>query len=80
MTHDWKKMIPMCFCYGERTFIGHPSEEETAFELLAQLRVRSIGWSTFVTEVRRQLKRMPKLDVDAEVELVRKRFKPWLYD
>lgn len=45
-TH-WKNLIPQCFCHGERGFVGHPSEEEAAFELLSQLRAKQVGWSTF---------------------------------
>ncbi len=80
MKNDWKKLIPQCFCYGERGFVGHPSEEETAFELLAQLRARSIGLATFIAEVGRQLKDMPKLDAATEMRTVRARFEPWLLD
>lgn len=80
MKSDWKKLIPQCFCYGQREFVGHPSDEETAFELLALLRAKGIGWPTFVCELRRQLKHMPKLSVEAEVQRVRERFQIWMLD
>lgn len=78
-TH-WKNLIPQCFCHGEREFVGHPSEEEAAFELLSQLRAKQVGWSTFERELRLQLAAWPKLDSHKEVARVRERFGPWLLD
>lgn len=76
----WTKLIGQCFGLEDREFAGHPSDEETAFELLAELRARYVGWSEFERELRRQLDRMPKLDTDREVRRVRGFFRPWLLD
>jgi hypothetical protein len=63
-----------------REFAGHPSDEETAFQLLAELRARHVGWSEFERELRRQLDRMPKLDTAREVRRVRGFYRPWMLD
>jgi hypothetical protein len=80
MADKWAKLIPGCFCDGERGFLDHPSEEETAFELLSHLRARFIGWPTLRAEVLRQLRGMPLLNAAVEIEKVRLRFQPWLLD
>lgn len=80
MKQDWIELIAECFCFGERSFAQHPSDEETAFELLTQLRERHIGWSTVSLELERQLKQMPKLEIEAELERVCLYFRAWLLD
>ena len=77
---DWKSMIHWCFGLEDRPLAQPPSAEENAFELLAELRARAIGWRTFERELRRQLDRMPKLDTEAEVRRVRGYFRIWLLD
>lgn len=73
-------MISQCFGLEDRRFAGHPSDEETAFELLAELRKRHIGWATFEKELRAQLANMPKLKTDEEVERVAIFFRVWMLD
>jgi len=76
----WTTLIGQCFGLEDRQFAGHPSDEETAFELLGELRGRHVGWSEFECELRRRLDLMPKLDTDREVQRVRGFFRPWLLD
>lgn len=76
----WTKLIGQCFGLDDRQFAGHPSDEESALELLVELRARHVGWSKFERELRRQLERMPKLETDREVRRVRSFFRPWLLD
>lgn len=80
MKPEWNDLIAECFCYGERPFAEHPSDEESAFQLLSQLRQRHIGWSTFSAELERQLNCMPKLNAKAEVARVHLYFRQWLLD
>ncbi len=77
---NWKKLIGQCFGLEDRQFAGHPSDEQTAFEVLGELRARHVGWSEFERELRRQLDRMPSLDTDREVARVRGYFRVWLLD
>ncbi len=80
MTKKWENLIHQCFGLEDRQFAGHPSDEKTAFELLAQLRAANVGWSRLERELRRQLDSMPKLDTDEQVQRVRDFFRPWLLD
>ncbi|MBB4087069.1 hypothetical protein SAMN05216557_105176 [Sphingomonas carotinifaciens] len=80
MKPDWNDLIADCFCYGERAFAEHPSDEEAAFQLLSQLRQRHIGWSTFSGELERQLDGMPKLNAKAELARAHLYFRKWLLD
>ena len=76
----WTTLIGQCFGLGDRQFAGHPSDMETAFELLVELRRRHVGWAEFECDLRRQLDLMPQLDTDCEVQRVRSFFRPWLLD
>ena len=76
----WREMINGCFGLADRQFAGHPSDEERAFDLLAELRKKHIGWQEFEFDLRQQLGSMPKLNADAEVKRVSTYFRPWMLD
>jgi hypothetical protein len=77
---NWMQMIDHCFGLKDRPFAQHPSDEETAFDLLMILRSKHIGWAEFERQLRRRLDTMPKLDTDEEVRRVRGYFRIWLLD
>lgn len=76
----WQEKISRCFGLEDRHFAGHPSDEQEAFELLAQLRNENIGWAEFRKELANQLATMPKLNATNEINRVRKYFKVWMLD
>lgn len=76
----WQQMIGRCFGLEDRHFAGHPSDENTAFELLTELRTRHIGWQMFEAELRSQLANMPKLHTEDEVARVKTFFRVWMLD
>jgi hypothetical protein len=41
---NWTNKIAGCFGTSDLIFAGHPKDEERAFELLAYLRQKDIGW------------------------------------
>ncbi len=77
---NWKDQIDHLFGLRDRSFAEHPSSEEDAFNLLAELRRLHIGWSEFERELRVRLKRMPMLDAETQVKLARERYAIWLLD
>ncbi|ONF47785.1 hypothetical protein [Methylobacterium radiotolerans] len=71
-------------CFGETDliFAGHPNDEERAFQWLADLRKRSVGWKAARAQVVEYLESRgaSASHVQQQTEKVRRLFKPWLLD
>lgn len=75
---NWKTKIPHCFAGGK--FAVQRTEQDAAFDLLAQLRKEGIGWSV----VQQELKNFLKNDgcrpdwLLKQMVRIREHFKSWL--
>lgn len=78
---QWDKVLPVLFD-GSGAFALHPADEKRAFEWLADLRARGIGWK----EAERQLRDyMASKDwspehIDRQIGRARDRMRLWMLD
>lgn len=77
---DWKNKISGCFGLSDRSFAGHPSDEERAFELLSYLRKDHVGWAEFSEALVNYLDNCTELHTTEQVRKVEQYFRPWLLD
>ena len=52
----WDQGLPGCFGVSDLIFAGHPNDEERAFEWLADLRRRKVGWMKARSQIEAYLK------------------------
>ncbi|MBI1418778.1 MAG: hypothetical protein GC146_16300 [Limimaricola sp.] len=79
---SWKNRIASCFGEKDLIFAGHPSDEESAYILLGQLRKEGVGWRELREALEEHLRAQSASDTHAEKQLEKARgfMKPWLLD
>lgn len=78
----WDTQVSGCFRESDLIFAGHPIDERRAFEWLADLRRREIGWKAARAQMEAFLKSRGAASVHITQQLrdARTRMKPWLSD
>ena len=77
---DWTRKLAGCFGSQTHKFGDDPSDKDSAFELLAQLRADGVRWS----EVRKEFKRFlsdlgaGKKHMEKQMGRLRSHFRLWL--
>lgn len=82
MSDDWKKKISGCFGEKDLIFAGHPSDENSAFELLKSLRKDAIGWAETKEAINQWLASQNANAAHTSRQLAKagEHFKPWILD
>jgi hypothetical protein len=77
---DWDKSVPAIF--QSPHFASHPADEKRAFEWLADLRARGVGWKAASQQLKAYMtsKGWQKKHIQKQLLKARLMMKPWLLD
>lgn len=74
----WRQDLGRCFGLVDRRFAGHPSDLQTAYEMLGKLIKENISMAEVEAEVRNLLRNNPNLHADEQVVRIRNFLQIWL--